>query len=1148
MKRAKHNLGTSTSKARRRSAVLPVVERVEGRRLMSGTLFVDNANGAGSITLDVNAGGGVETIVNGVKTDYSQGDWSNVVIETGSDSQPVNVKATVVPTTLTVGAGLVTFHDSHGMRDIKAVVTLETNAPVQQPPFTYHDNPYHIVFNDTGDTTPRNITMDYVNGSNVLNGMAIGNIFFLDHNIKEGPGTISMITGSGADNVQIDHVDQDDSLTINSSGGADTVTIGGSGWGGIAGQVNVNNSPSYTHLIVDYSMGASGVAVGGDGTTDFVDDYSSGYYENTVSFNVADVSDLTVRANQISGDVLVGRTDVPTNIVGTSAPQYLTSIFVGGSGGNGDMSYIVAPLSISNPTGYNDITFDDGADPSARLIQVYSNTITGLPSGTISWVTGDTHQVNVNPPVVGGNAVIVRNTAVPTWINCANSYWAYSALPDTVTISDNGSVQGINGAVYVTGPGNTNVNIDDSADTTSRNVALTSIPVTISDWFNSVDYPFGSLTGLAPAAINFEGYASMTSPVVIKGGSGGNTFTVTGTPTQYLNMSGGPTINLNTGTGSDTVNVLGTAGGTVLNIEGQSGFDVVKLGNAGNTQGIAGVVNVSNLAQYSQLTVDDSSDPIGRTITLDTLPLLGSHPWGTITGIAPGTINYRAYDMQDPITIKGGSGGNNIVINNTPLKTVSLSLGNTINLFTGTGTDHLTIGAISPGTTLNVDGQNGTDPVTVGLNGSVQGILGTVNLRNTSNYEAITVDDSADSADRLVTLGVLTGLGDGDPLASIMGLAPGIINFEAADVTNPTINGGSGANIYSVTGTPTTQANGLFGPTITLNAGDGANIINVLGMGNGTGLFVKGQGGDDSMTVDYSGGNIPLNSTITFDGGLPGAIGNSLAVKGGAADTFTTTAGNINRGLNGHLVYSNISNLFCNSGTFNVNGDLNLPAVIAQSAATTVNFNSSQNIWKLFVQDGAQASVASGGTNQLSLKSLSITNNGRLDLADNSMLITYAGNPDPIATLRGYLASAYDNGKWDGTGLTSSTAKNNPAHNTAIGYVDSADNLIPGLPVGSIKLKYTLVGDTNLDGSVDFNDFARVVANYGKPGWWDSGDFDYNATVGFNDFAATVANYGDQVNAANQNALAASATMSAASAGTQQSATGAAVPRIRRRH
>src|SRR5262249_40132449 len=148
-------------------------------------------------------------------------------------------------------------------------------------------------------------------------------------------------------------------------------------------------------------------------------------------------------------------------------------------------------------------------------------------------------------------------------------------------------------------------------------------------------------------------------------------------------------------------------------------------------------------------------DALPRAVVLDTLALLGSHPWGTITGIAPAAINYRAYDMADPITINCGSGGNTVVVNNTPLKTIGLNLGNTININTGSGLDHVTIAATSPGTTLNVDGQASNDQVNVGFNGSVQSIYGTVTIKNTTNYSNLTIDDANDSANRVVTLGVI---------------------------------------------------------------------------------------------------------------------------------------------------------------------------------------------------------------------------------------------------------------------------------------------------------------------------------------------------------------------------------------------------------
>jgi hypothetical protein len=69
---------------------------------------------------------------------------------------------------------------------------------------------------------------------------------------------------------------------------------------------------------------------------------------------------------------------------------------------------------------------------------------------------------------------------------------------------------------------------------------------------------------------------------------------------------------------------------------------------------------------------------------------------------------------------------------------------------------------------------------------------------------------------------------------------------------------------------------------------------------------------------------------------------------------------------------------------------------------------------------------------------------------------------------------------------------------------------VPTVQSGVVAANNTpgvLPGDADLDGIVAFADFAKVVADYSKPGGWTEGDFNGNGTVDFNDFAITVANY-----------------------------------------
>ncbi len=65
-----------------------------------------------------------------------------------------------------------------------------------------------------------------------------------------------------------------------------------------------------------------------------------------------------------------------------------------------------------------------------------------------------------------------------------------------------------------------------------------------------------------------------------------------------------------------------------------------------------------------------------------------------------------------------------------------------------------------------------------------------------------------------------------------------------------------------------------------------------------------------------------------------------------------------------------------------------------------------------------------------------------------------------------------------------------------------------GLASGTIEIKYTLLGDTDLNGIVNGIDFGILAANFNKGiTGWDEGDFDYNNIVNGLDFADLAANF-----------------------------------------
>jgi hypothetical protein len=144
---------------------------------------------------------------------------------------------------------------------------------------------------------------------------------------------------------------------------------------------------------------------------------------------------------------------------------------------------------------------------------------------------------------------------------------------------------------------------------------------------------------------------------------------------------------------------------------------------------------------------------------------------------------------------------------------------------------------------------------------------------------------------------------------------------------------------------------------------------------------------------------------------------------------------------------------------------------------------------------------------------LTINSGGTLDINDNALILDYTGT-SPAATIRGKIVegrggAGIGNGKWTGTGITSSTAREVNATMTelrSLGYAENAAlplgayTTFRGQPVDatSILIAYTRTGDANLDGLVNDDDVTIVGATY-APGvpqpHWALGDFDYNGFV-----------------------------------------------------
>jgi hypothetical protein len=281
-------------------------------------------------------------------------------------------------------------------------------------------------------------------------------------------------------------------------------------------------------------------------------------------------------------------------------------------------------------------------------------------------------------------------------------------------------------------------------------------------------------------------------------------------------------VTLYAGTGADTVNVASTL--APLTIHGTNGADVVNIGAAGSTQEVA-AVTIDNSAAFTHIKLDDSADAFGRSVTLGD---------SGITGIAQGSINWVAGDVS------------------------------AIDLLMGTGNDTLSV--LSSKKPVTIQGTAGHDTVTIGNGGSVQGILGAVDVHNFLSRTALIIDDSADATGRTATY-TKTG---------VTGLAPAAITWPQNDINTVVLDMGTGADTvkvqtaYSGSGDPLTihGTNGLDSVYLGDASGNAQQILTPVQIDNAasyTAVYV-----DDS--ADTSGRSVHYSKT-GITGVAPGAIG-----------------------------------------------------------------------------------------------------------------------------------------------------------------------------------------------------------------------------------------------------------------------------------
>jgi autotransporter-associated beta strand protein len=541
------------------------------------------------------------------------------------------------------------------------------------------------------------------------------------------------------------------------------------------------------------------------------------------------------------------------------------------------------------------------------------------------------------------------------------------------------------------------------------------------------------------------------------------------------------------------------------------------------TGGVANGTWLNPSAGFSWGTAANWSNSYIPGVSGDAANFAGATAPSTVTLDAPRTVGSMSFDSgANPYTIAAGSGGASTVL------TLSDPSGTAvINNYSGSNTisapvvlnSNAAVTVINTSDTLTISGNiSGTGGLSVNNPGN-----GFVVLSGSNSYGGGTTVVEGN-----LNLGSSTALPTGSALTlSAQDLPAGVLNLNGFGatvssitvLTGPkTVGTGATAGIINTSTTPGTVTFTYAGSNANPSTLNNCNITDNSGSGGST----------TALTV--SSGSLTLTGVNSYGGITTVANGAYLAFSSAtsAGTTFPSGGNAVNNGslvLNDSVTVGTITG----SGTTTITAGQNVLVTSISQAGGVVNDGNltvftGGTIGKITETGTAGGLNILAGTLQLapnggpsSQNVLFIQPGAVLDITNNKLFIDYGSGPDPIASI----ASWIENGFYNLSGpqiISSSIAADDAASGLSygIGYADGADGEVAGLPSGEIEIMFTLLGDANLDGTVNSEDFTPFSHNLGQNGSWDQGDFNYDGTVNAEDFTPFSHNLGQTAVLASQ--------------------------------
>jgi hypothetical protein len=326
------------------------------------------------------------------------------------------------------------------------------------------------------------------------------------------------------------------------------------------------------------------------------------------------------------------------------------------------------------------------------------------------------------------------------------------------------------------------------------------------------------------------------------------------------------------------------------------------------------------------------------------------------------------------------------------------------------------------------------------------------------------------------------------------------------------------------------------------------NLSTIIGASNDPSIGIRLVSSYDpaASTAEYTSASSTSSTIVPYSGTSGNWEFGDISIDAIPDWLAPTTANNTTwNPANNTLTAVGPATIISNPGGNTATSPTAEPNLVAASAASTLSFTPETNsgtptgvgtdfyIGSLSLTNGASATVSSLGASRTTTNydvlvlgtagaatapTFYIDPTSTLDLEDNDLIDLYGSGSDPYSTIQSNIDQAADGGAWNQTGLTSSVAKAN-ASTYGLGYAEASSLPSPentsfdGVTLGgnAVIVKYTLLGDTQLRGSVGIGDYDAVLSNYGNAEGWIGGDFHYGGVVGIGDYNDVLSNYGGSV-------------------------------------